>query len=193
MKLSPPGAGLPQLERLTIKRVLVPAIRVFITWDIALYLLKREISIIKKITSKIDKNLCTKQVLIDRTFGIEDDTRQFSINLVLEHLTITGNALMTVIQTLSDEKEFTREITIEAVKPKENKLNQIDDFTELYERYFEFMKNLPKTQSKMTKKHPWFVGFNNFDWSVFMYMHTFIHRRQIEAIIAKLGDETDEY
>lgn len=187
MKLSPPGAGLPELERLTIKRVLIPAVRIFITWDIALFLLKREIGIIKRVTSKIDKELCIKQVLIDRTFGIEDDTRQFSINMALEHLTITGNALMFLIQTLSKEEEFKKDITIESVKPKENKLNQIDEFLNLYERYFEFMKTLPKRQSKMTKRHPWFVGFNNFDWSVFMYMHTFIHRRQIEAIITKLG------
>jgi hypothetical protein len=48
-----------------------------------------------------------------------------------------------------------------------------------------FINRLPKKHSQMTKRHPWFVEFNNFDWSAFMYMHTFIHRRQIEAIISK--------
>jgi hypothetical protein len=38
----------------------------------------------------------------------------------------------------------------------------------------------------MTKAHPWFVNFNNSDWACFMFMHTFIHRRQIQAIIKDL-------
>jgi len=38
----------------------------------------------------------------------------------------------------------------------------------------------------MTKAHPWFVKFNNFDWNNFMFMHTFIHRRQIQAILNEL-------
>lgn len=191
MRLQAPGAGLPSFERLTIKFILVPFVRIFMTWDIALFLLKREVDIIQDLVNRLDKEICSKKVIIDRTFAIEDDTRQFSVNLVLEHLTITGNALMVLIETLSNEKEFLKDITIEMVKPKENKLDQINDFMKFYESYIIFIKNLPKTQSKMKKKHPWFVEFNNYDWNIFMYMHTFIHRRQIQAIIKKLG-ETNE-
>lgn len=188
MKLKPPGAGLPELERLLIRFILVPFVRVLFTWNIALYLLKREVSIINKLVSNLDKEECIKKVLIDRTFAIEDDTRQFSVNLVLEHLVIAGNAVQGAIKTLSDEQEITGEIKIEMVKPKDNKPEQINDFNKFYQNYFSFIEKLPKKQSKMKKKHPWFVEFNNFDWSAFMFMHTFIHRRQIEAIIKKLGE-----
>lgn len=192
MKLQKPGMGLPEIERLSIKNILVPTVRVLFTWNIALYFLKKEIKTIKALVEKIPREKCVKQVIIDRTFAIEDDTRQFSINMVLEHLTIAGSAVMMVIKTLSDEKEFKKEITIEGVKPKENKLNQLDEFLAFYENYFQYIQKHSKKYSKMRKKHPWFVNFNNFDWSVFMFMHTFIHRRQIEAIIKKLG-ESDEY
>ena len=188
MKLKPPGAGLHEFERLSIRFILVPFVRVLFTWNIGLYLLKREVSIINKLLNNLDKEECIKKVLIDRTFAIEDDTRAFSVNLVLEHLTIAGSAITAVIKTLSNEQEFPGEIKIEAVKPKENKLEQINDFNKFYQNYFIFIENLPKKHSKMKKKHPWFVEFNNFDWSVFMFMHTFIHRRQIEAIIKKLGE-----
>jgi hypothetical protein len=186
MKLDKPGAGLPEAERLSIKNILVPIVRILFTWNIALFLLKREVKIIKNLVDKLPSEKCIQKNIIERTFAIEDDTRQFSVNMVLEHLTIAGEALMVGIKTLSDEKEFQRKITIEGVKPYQNKLNQIDDFVKFYNSYFEFIENLPKKQSKMTKAHPWFVEFNNFDWSVFMYMHTFIHRRQIEAIIKEL-------
>ncbi len=186
MILSPPGAGLPNMERLFIKNILVPSVRIIFTWDIALVFLKREIKIIKKLVKNIDKDKLQQKVLIDRTFAIEDDTRQFSINMVLEHLVIAGYAVTNVIDTLSKEQEFKAAIKIENVKPKKNKEDQIEEFSDFYTQYFEFIKKHSKKQSKMTKKHPWFIEFNNFDWSIFMYMHTFIHRRQIQAIIKEL-------
>lgn len=191
MKLDKPGAGLPDFERLVIKNFLVPSVRILFTWDIALLFLKREIKIIENLVNELPTNLHQKQAIIDRTFAIEDDTRQFSVNMVLEHLTIAGNAVMQVIDTLSNEKEFPIEIKIENVKPKENKSNQLKEFLEFYNSYFTYIKNHAKNQSKMRKKHPWFVEFNNFDWSAFMFMHTFIHRRQIQAIIKKLGEENE--
>ncbi len=191
MTLDKPGAGLPKSERASIKMLLVPIVRIFFTWDIALVFLKREINIIKKLVAKIPKEKCIEQPIIDRTFAIEDDSRRYSINMALEHLVVTGEGVMMIIKTLSQEQEMGSEITIESVKPNQNKLNQIEDFLAFYDRYFEFAKNLSKKQSKATAKHPWFSSFNNFDWSVFMYMHTFIHRRQIEAIIKKLGENNE--
>ena len=183
MKLAPAGSGLPNVERLFIKNLLVPTIRIFITWDIALFLLKRELKIIDKILKPINENLLTKQIIIDRTFAIEDDSRQFSINMILEHLEIAGNKVKNIIETLSLEKEFEEDVKIENVKPKLNNKNQYESFKKFYQNYILFINSLDKKQSKMRKKHPWFIEFNNFEWSVFMYMHTFIHRRQIEAII----------
>jgi len=59
MKLAPPGSGLPNLEKLFIKKVLVPTIRILITWNIALFLLQRELRIIDKLLKPIDKSLLT--------------------------------------------------------------------------------------------------------------------------------------
>ena len=189
MKLQKPGAGLPQIEKGVIRYFLVPIVRVLFTWNIALLYLKSEVEKIKKLVESLEKELLTKQPIIDRTFAIEDDSRRYSINMVLEHLTITGTGVMGVIKTLSNEQEFTRALTIEGVKANENKQEQLKEFIEFYESYFSFIENLPKIQSKATKKHPWFVNFNNYDWNIFMFMHTFIHRRQIEAIIKKLGEQ----
>jgi hypothetical protein len=159
------------------------------TWDIALVLLKREIKIIKNLVDSLeDKDLLQKQIIIDRTFAIEDDSRKFSINMVLEHLTIAGKALQYVIDELSHEREVKIEIKIENVKPQDNKENQLEEFLAFYYNYFEYIKNHNKKQSKAKKQHPWFVEFNNFDWSIFIYMHTFIHRRQIESIIESLKE-----
>ncbi|WP_294960879.1 hypothetical protein [Sulfurimonas sp.] len=189
MKLEKPGAGLPNIERLFIKNILVPAVRIFFTWDIALYLLKREVRLISKLVSSVDKQSLQEQMIIDRVFAIEDDSRRYSVNMVLEHLNITGLGIMKVISTLSKEEEMKQDITIESVKAYENAQNSIISFTKFMKTYESFINKLPKKHSSMTKKHPWFVEFNNFEWSAFMFMHTFIHRRQIEAIISKLKEK----
>lgn len=191
MTLEKPGAGLPEFERLVIKRGLVPIARTLFSWNIAVLLIRREIAIIKKLVNEIPKEKRVEQNIIDRTFAIEDDTRRFSINMVLEHLVIAGGLVQDVIKTLSDEKEYQGDIKIENVKPSKNSINYLDDFEKFYEEYILFIKSLPKKQSKAKKRHPWFVNFNNYDWSVFMFMHTFIHRRQIQAIIKKLGEKNE--
>lgn len=180
------GAGLPKIERLFIKNILVPSVRVLFTWNIALFMIKREVKIIEELIEGIDNELLQKRVEIKRIFAIEDHSRDYSINMTLEHLRIAGSAIMMVIDTLSNEKEFPKDIKIEAVKPKDNGKDEAKKFFSFMKTYEEYIKNHKKNYSKMTKKHPWFVNFNNFDWVCFMYMHTFIHRRQIQAIIKEL-------
>ena len=186
MKFAKPGAGLPEKERLFIRLFLVPIVRIVMNWTIARLLIKREVKIIKKLFHNISDIQLQQKMSIDRTFAIEDNSRQFSANEVLEHLVIAGILVKNVIETLSQEKEVKFDIKIENVKPKENKKNQLDAFLDFYQTYDKLIKTLPKQQSKMTKAHPWFVNFNNFDWNIFMFMHTFIHRRQLQAILNEL-------
>jgi uncharacterized damage-inducible protein DinB len=186
VKFEKEGAGLPEFERLFIRLFLVPIVRITMNWTISRLLIKREIKIIKKLLISISTQKLQQKMSIKRTFAIEDNSRQFSVNEVLEHLVIAGTLIKDVIESLSQEKEVDFDIKIENVKPKENKENQLKYFLEFYQDYDKFIKNLPKKQSKTTKAHPWFVKFNNFDWNIFMFMHTFIHRRQIEAILNEL-------
>ncbi|MBI3874338.1 MAG: hypothetical protein HY307_04985 [Arcobacter sp.] len=191
MKLAKAGTGLPDFERLFIKRVMVPTVRALFTWEIALFMVKKEVSIIANLVKNIDSQDLKKQIIIERTFAIEDDSRRFSINMVLEHLIIAGSLVKETIVSLSNEEILADDIKIENVKPFENSEKALDKFLDFYASYLKTIKDLPKKQSIATKKHPWFVGFNNFDWSIFMYMHTFIHRRQIQEIIKNLGLQND--
>jgi len=190
MKFGKAGAGLPEVERSFIRTILVPAVRVLFTWNIARILIKREVNIINKLVTNIPQDKLQQKMAIDRTFAIEDNSRQFSVNEVLEHLIIAGGVVKDVIDTLSKEQDVKFDIKIEDVKPKDNRTNQLKEFLKFYNSYDEFIKQLPKKQSKKTKAHPWFVRFNNFDWNIFMFMHTFIHRRQIQAIIYELKKDS---
>lgn len=189
MSLGVAGAGLPKVEQLFIKWGLVPVVRILFTWRIALFMIQKEVKKIQKLVASVDENKLQQQVEIQRAFAIEDHSRDYSVNMTLEHLRITGSAIIKVIDTLSQEKAFDRPITIEAVKPKENGSDEHKKFFAFMNEYRDFINQHSKNYSKMTKKHPWFVNFNNSDWACFMFMHTFIHRRQIEAIIKELNHD----
>ncbi|MDD5159404.1 MAG: hypothetical protein PHI47_05095 [Sulfuricurvum sp.] len=183
-----PGDGLPRGEFLLIRLLLIPLVRTFFTWQIAFWLFKREARIIISLLEGLEEVERLQQVVIDKTFAIEDHSRQFSLNMVIEHLCITGRKVMGIITALSEEREYSEIVTIAGVKPFANRSGTLDDFKAFIDEYQTFFNALPKYHSKMTKPHPWFYSFNNFDWNSFMYMHTFIHRRQIQAIIKALKE-----
>lgn len=183
-----PGGGLPRGEFLVIRILLIPAVRIFFTWHISFWLFTRETRRIIELLETLSEEERLRQVIIDKTFAIEDHSRQFSLNMVIEHLCITGRKVSDIIASLTDEKSYEEAVTIEGVKPFANRSGTLNDFKTFYGEYEKFFAQLPKKQSNMTKPHPWFKSFNNFDWNAFMYMHTFIHRRQIQAIIKALKE-----
>jgi hypothetical protein len=183
------GDGLPSFEKNLIKYIVVWLVRVLFNWQIASYLLKRELNIIKKLLENVSEEEITKRVYIQRAFAIEDHSRDYSLGMTLEHLDITANAIMGVIHSLSHEKVFDKPVTIEGVKPHENNAHAPQKFFKTMKLYEKFIDKQPKKHSTMTKTHPWFVAFNNSDWHCFTFMHTLVHRRQIEAIIERLNDE----
>ncbi len=186
MKNAKAGAGLPSFERLFIKHMLIPLSRVFFGWNNSLKLLKKEVKLISDLIKEIPEEKLQKRVEINRVFGIEEHSKDYSINMALEHLTIVTGAMMFVIDTLSKEQAIDKEIKIEDVKPSLNTNDENEKFFLTMNKYFSFIENHPKNISKTTKAHPWFVEFNNKDWATFTFIHTFVHRRQIQAIIKGL-------
>ena len=145
---------------------------------------------IKRLVMDIKPEDRNTSIIIDRTLAIEDDSRRYSINQVLEHIIIAGTMVQTGISYISREKRFDYEIKIENAKAYGTE-DMLEKCVSFYENYFKKTDKLLQKNSKMTKAHPWFVEFNNQDWHKFMYLHTFIHRRQIQAIIKALGENNE--
>jgi len=178
--LQMPGSGLPKYENLFIKTVLVPFGRLFLGWKSAKFWLDLELTSIERMIRDLDQEELNKQVLIDHILGIEDDTRDWSVTLVIEHLAIVSSGIIQVIKTLSEEKAFDGPISIVAVKPGKSAVT-MDELRQIIQGYETF---IPKNRnSKMTKAHPWFIEFNNRDWNTFLAIHTWVHKRQIKAIL----------
>jgi len=179
--LQPPGAGLPRLERLFIRYTLVPFAKYCLGWRSSRLWLDHEMQKIKKMVTPLSEASYQKRVLIDHHLGIEDDTRDWSVAMVIEHLIIVNTGIIEVIKTLGEERPVTMDIRIEDVKPHHGNttLQALQSLLDNYQRGY----TPPKRNSRMTKAHPWFVAFNDQEWHTFLAIHTWVHRRQIEAIL----------
>lgn len=178
--LQPPGSGLPTFENAVLKNVLIPLSRLFFGWKSARVWLNRELDSIEKMVNNLSEEALNKRVLIDHIIGIEDDTRDWSVALVIEHLANVNTGIIQVIKSLSEEKPFDAPVTIPGVKPGSRTVS----IAELRQITKDFESFVPQNRnSKTTKAHPWFVEFNNKDWNTFLAVHTWVHKRQIQAIL----------
>ena len=182
--LQPPGTGLPKLEKAFIKYILVPFAKYGLGWQSSRIWLNYEMRAITKMLSPLTKKAYHQRTLIDHHLGIEDDTRDWSIAMVIEHLVIVNTGIIEVIKTLGQEETVDMEIRIEDVKPHhgEHTLTELRSLLDTYHQDY----TPPKHNSQMTKAHPWFVEFNDQEWNTFLAIHTWVHRRQIEAILKGL-------
>jgi len=130
-----------------------------------------------------------KRVLVSKLFGLEDNSRYYSVAMVIKHLLIVGQALQVRIPILSRGKKLNRHIKIEDVKPyTEIEDDIVQQFEEFLSSYREILRqNIEDIHINNTSEHPWFGALNPKQWSILGMVHQIVHRRQIEAIIHRLG------
>jgi hypothetical protein len=59
----------------------------------------------------------TVRVLINRIAGIEDSSRYWSVFIVLDHLRIVDEGITRIVEELTNDRPFAREVRIQDVKP----------------------------------------------------------------------------
>ena len=163
----------------------MPIAKYGLGWKSSRIWLNYEMKVITKILAPLSEKAYHQRALIDHHLGIEDDTRDWSIAMVIEHLIIVGSGIIEVIKTLGREEPVAMNIRIEDVKPHSG-AHTLAELQSLLDTYHQTYTS-PKKNSLMTKALPWFIEFNNQEWNTFLAIHTWVHRRQIKAILNKLS------
>lgn len=182
------GEGLPSFRVFLAKHMFFPLLNAFFSWNQAWDIFDKEGKLMIKLVSTLDNQQLFKRVLVPQLFGLEDNSRYYSVAMVLEHLLIVGSALEVRISLLSRGKKLHKDVKIEDVKPykeiDEDIVKKYEVFLSTYRERLE--KNVDNIHIDNVSKHPWFGDFNPKQWSVLGAMHQFVHRRQIEAILREL-------
>ncbi len=188
-KLAKPGAGLPFMEWAIAKYILLPGLFRETGSTQAIEHFVRESEKITALSCQLSPEMLTERRLIPRHRGLEDSSRYWSVAMALEHLVIVGDMMRQVVVDLSNGGTNLRQIGIADVKPGLNvdPAKALPAFEEMTER---FVRETTAAQidafPRSTYPHPWFGPLNAHQWLTFAAPHERIHRKQIEAIIARL-------
>jgi len=187
-ELGESGAGVYKIIKVSGQYILFPLLNSLISWDKAWDIFDKEGQKILKLVSEVEKEQLFQRVLVPKLFGLEDNSRYYSIAMVIEHLLMVGMALQTRVPLLSRGKKLNKHVKIEDVKPyREIDEDIVEKFEEFLSTYREKLdKNVEDIHIDNTSLHPWFGEFNPKQWSLLAFVHQIVHRRQVEAILKGL-------
>lgn len=187
--LQSPGAGLPFMESLAARYVLMPVMSRLISWDESVRRFQSNGERILALIQPLDSQRMEIQVLIPRLTGIEDSSRFWSAAMTMEHLIITGTAMVQILVELSHGRVPPFEVDIAKVKPQAALSG-----SEAPRAFREFLGRavgriegeVGDRASTARLRHPWFGPITAHQWNWLMAVHQGIHRRQIEEILDRL-------
>ena len=184
--LSEPGTGLPLLERFALKAFL-KTYALFASKATATERMRRERKAILLLVKTLNPEEGSQRVLIDRIRGIEDNSRFWSVFMVLEHLAIVNAGILAIIETLCANQAYPQEVHIADVKPDEKAdILSIKAFDNSVTHYLSKVSTLPNLRMSRQHPHPWFGPLNAHSWHCLASVHHSIHYQQICAILKKL-------
>ena len=187
--LAPPGAGLSRVQALLLRYLLFPAYCRMTSWQKALAVFRAEGDRVTALAEPLSLQQLQKRVLVKAPLGIEDSSRYWSAEMVLEHLIEVGARIATGIVELTHDEEVTVKADIADVKPMGGKGKQIiEDYKAFLVDYaLTLTEDVGDRKSKRTDAHPWFGELRASQWACLGGLHQTIHRRQVERIVAGLN------
>ncbi|HRK08013.1 MAG TPA: hypothetical protein PLZ57_09620 [Pseudobdellovibrionaceae bacterium] len=188
-QLAPPGAGLPWPQRILLRYALGPLVSTRADWDESLEKLARRHAKIAEEWALIQPEDRGRRVLVPSQPGLEDSSRYWSAEMVLEHLWIVGSRIEGAALELSQGRVPHGVVDTAQVKP----MGRVDEtnVTDWMQRLDEWMKLAttrlkdvphPSRKSKATLTHPWFGEFRASQWVWLLGEHHGIHLRQLRGI-----------
>ena len=183
------GGGLSKGRAYFLRHIGFPFVNAVISWDRALSIFESEGKKMILLAQSVPNEKLNERVLVLPLFGLEDNSRYYSVAMVLKHVLTVGHALQNRVPLLSQGKKLDKEVKIEDYKPYE----EIGvDIIEKYEVFLNTFRNTMELEVEdiyldNRHEHPWFGNLKAKEWAVMGAIHQIVHRRQMEAIIKGLS------
>jgi len=118
--------------------------------------------------------------------GLEDSSRCWSPVMVLEHLSITGTAMLDMALALSQGQPVQLVVSTASVKPRGEKGREvIEEFRALHlGARARLREGWGADTAGLLHPHPWFGLLNATDWVRLTAFHLRLHERQMTRILA---------
>jgi len=148
----------------------------------------REQKIIATLIEQCDPTLACQRVLIPRLRGLEDSSRFWSVAMTLDHLRITNTAFAGIIRNLAKNVTPQGVASTADVKPStEASFEAVLEYDQSCAQVMSAVSENPELNTEAQFAHPWFGAMNAEGWHLLAGTHMSIHRKQLQAVLNKLG------
>lgn len=184
--LAPPGAGLPRFQAVLFRHLLFPAYCCRTSWDRSAAVFRAEGQKVVGLARSLPPSGFQKRVRIRPRWGIEDSSRDWSAEMVVEHLIEIGADIAAAIVELSHGGKPTSPIA-DAPPGGGRGHTLLQDYAAFLDDYAAtLLEDVGNRNSKLTCPHPWFGELTAHRWACLGAFHQAIHRRHLEEIVAQL-------
>ncbi|MBC8869209.1 MAG: DinB family protein [Planctomycetes bacterium] len=181
-----PKAGLPRFQAVVLRYVQFPIYCRFTSWKKAAAVFEAEGNKLIALAHPLSPDLFQKTVQIGPLWGLEDNSRCWSAEMVLEHLIEVGSRIAIGIVELSHGEQPS--VKADDLKPKGGHgLRLLKDYIAFLDDYAQtLLEDVGQKTSNLTHPHPWFGQLTAHGWACFGAVHLTVHRRQMERIVTGL-------
>lgn len=181
--LAPPKAGLPRFQAVLFRRLLFPLYCRCTSWDKAVAVFRAEGHKSLRAAQRLTPDAFRTRILIRPLWGLEDSSRYWSVEMILEHLIEVGARIATTIVELSHGEKPATDVT--EVPPSGGRgLGLLQDYRAFLDDYADTLaEDVGDRRSELTHPHPWFGQLTVHRWVCLGAHHQAVHRRQLEAIV----------
>jgi hypothetical protein len=184
--LAPPGAGLPRFQAVLFRHLLFPAYCRRTSWDRSAAVFHAEGQKVLGLARSLPLPALQKRVRIRPLWGIEDGSRDWSAEMILEHLIEVGVRIATAIIELSHGEKPGSPIA-DAAPSGGRGPALLQDYAAFLDDYAATLsEDVGNRDCKLTCAHPWFGELTAHRWACLGAFHQARHRRHLEEIVAQL-------
>lgn len=186
-----PGAGLPFLQKLLVRFILGPFASKRSTWSENRAQYERVTSKIIEMIKQVPSEKRNIKILVPPTRGLEDSSRNWSLDNTLEHLLVVSKGIESLILGLASGVKPGLEVDIAKFKPRGQGSNVLQEFESYAPSLMQSLDTklegpAMNKDAKLKHYHPWFGPITAKQWYWLLAMHQGIHYVQIKKIIRGL-------
>ncbi|MCP4397953.1 MAG: DinB family protein [bacterium] len=143
-----------------------------------------------ELAGSLNGELGAQSVFVPPMPGIDEDMRNWSFFMILEHNTIVNRSMSSIIQSLTQGEEPTGAGAIDPKKDvmpsRQSGKEQLPAFRASIEGHLSIISGLRRLRGTVTKQHPIFGPFDAHSWHCMFAFHLMIHYKQADYIVRKI-------
>lgn len=151
--------------------------------------IEREVAQYLDLARKLGKARSATPTRVPKMLGVDEDMREWSIYMILEHNTIVNRNITKVVKALSvGDQPADRIDPKKDVMPSANPgPEQVGSFRASVQDHLQAVREAPRLRFTKKARHPIFGPMDAHGWHCMFAFHLRLHRKQAEAAATALG------